>query len=237
MPTALAKDHAKRWGLGDVFGGLIAAQVLALISFQLVYSIAGWDQDFKPTLVVFALFQIPLWSGYVGATLLAGRKGGGLSDFGWAAKRTDALWGIPLGILCQLVLLPVIYWPLLKLFNISKDKLSEPAQELADRAGGLGGWVVLFVMVAICAPIVEELFYRGLVLQSLIKAGLPGWVGALVSVALFAVVHFRLLQLLGLFAFGLVLAGLALRTSRLGPSIWAHGGFNATTVVYLYLSS
>ena len=34
-------------------------------------------------------------------------------------------------------------------------------------------------------------------------------------------------------AFGLVLSVLAHRTGRLGPSIWAHVGFNATTVVAL----
>ena len=41
------------------------------------------------------------------------------------------------------------------------------------------------------------------------------------------------MQFPGLFAFGVVAAVLTQRTGRLGTAIWAHVGFNLTTVVLL----
>ncbi len=82
------------------------------------------------------------------------------------------------------------------------------------------------------APIVEELFFRGLVLRSLERRF--GTVWAVVgSSAIFAATHFEPLQFIALFVFGLVAALLAVRTGRLGPSMFAHLAFNATTVVIL----
>lgn len=227
----------RSWGLGDVLGGIVVAQILSLTVVVLVYGLAGWDAETQPPMWATALLQIPLWVGLVGATWLAGRKGGGLADFGWKARWMDPLIGLPVGIACQLVLLPLIYFPLLEILDISTEELAEPAQELADRATSNVGWLVLLVMVSVGAPIVEELFYRGLLLQSLVKSGIPGWFSVILSAALFAAMHFQPLQFLGLFVFGLVLAAMALWFKRLGPSIWAHVGFNATTVIVLYVGT
>jgi len=132
------------------------------------------------------------------------------------------------------VLLPAVYWPLLRLLDKSTDDLSEPARALSDRAGSPAGWVVLGLMVIVGAPIVEELFYRGLLLRSLEKRGWPDWAGVVGSATLFGLMHFQVLQFIGLFLFGVVLAVIARRTGRLGMAMWAHAGFNATTVVFLY---
>ena len=62
---------------------------------------------------------------------------------------------------------------------------------------------------------------------------LPIWPAMVITSVLFGISHFQALQLPALAAFGLVLSILAHRTGRLGRSIWAHVGFNATTVVLL----
>ncbi len=49
----------------------------------------------------------------------------------------------------------------------------------------------------------------------------------------FALVHGQYLQFPGLLLFGLILGYLAMRFNRLGPSIWAHIGFNMVTAVIL----
>jgi membrane protease YdiL (CAAX protease family) len=54
-----------------------------------------------------------------------------------------------------------------------------------------------------------------------------------VSSVLFGIAHFQLIQLPALILFGLVLGYMAQRTGRLGMSIFAHAGFNATTVYLL----
>jgi uncharacterized protein len=86
----------------------------------------------------------------------------------------------------------------------------------------------------VCAPVVEELFYRGLLLRSLDKRGIQPWLSVVLSALLFAGMHFEALQFAGLFLFGIVLALLVHRTGRLGPAIWAHAAFNAVTVLQLY---
>ena len=86
-------------------------------------------------------------------------------------------------------------------------------------------------------PLVEETFFRGLVLRGLLatsrRLGRP--LGVLLPVVLdgivFGLAHFEVLQLLGLAAFGVVLAALATRERRLGPCIFAHATFNLVAVL------
>ena len=81
--------------------------------------------------------------------------------------------------------------------------MSEPARTLTDRAGSDAEVVLLVLMVVVGAPIVEELFFRGLVLRS-IQARWNDGLALVASALLFALVHFQPLQFPGLFAFGLV---------------------------------
>jgi len=90
------------------------------------------------------------------------------------------------------------------------------------------------VLLAVGAPIVEELFFRGLLQRALLHrfGTVPSIVG---SAVFFGLAHFEALQLPALVAFGIVLAVLAHRTGRLGPGMFAHGAFNAVTVLTLTL--
>ena len=83
--------------------------------------------------------------------------------------------------------------------------------------------------------VAEEVFFRGM-LQRTLARSLPIWPAMIVTSVLFGVSHFQPLQLPALAAFGLVLSLLVHRSGRLGPAIWAHVGFNATTVVALLLA-
>jgi uncharacterized protein len=85
------------------------------------------------------------------------------------------------------------------------------------------------------APVIEEIFYRGLVQRSFIRR-LGTWPGVVVTALIFGAVHFQLLQFVSLALFGLVLGVLAVRSERLGPAIAAHMGFNIVAAVGLILS-
>jgi membrane protease YdiL (CAAX protease family) len=93
---------------------------------------------------------------------------------------------------------------------------------------------MLAVVVIVGAPVVEELFFRGLVLRSLQRRFGDGWAVAGSAVA-FGLAHFEPLQLPALVVLGVVLGVLALRTGRLGPGMFAHGAFNAITIIALAL--
>ncbi len=153
-------------------------------------------------------------------------------DYGLHFRLIDVI-GIPIGILCQLVLLPLLYWPLSALFDdtFGKDQVEKPARDLVDRLQG--GWLVLIVLIVVVgAPLVEELLYRGLIFRSL-EARLAAPLAIVLSAAWFGIAHFEWVQLPGLFAFGIVLAICAHVTRRLGMGVLAHAGFNATTVVMM----
>jgi len=86
------------------------------------------------------------------------------------------------------------------------------------------------VAPAIFAPIVEEVFFRGLVLPAI---GV-NWIGVVGSAVIFSTVHlvygFHPLIAVTTFIAGLVFGALAVRTRRIGPSIAAHVVFNASLV-------
>jgi membrane protease YdiL (CAAX protease family) len=150
-----------------------------------------------------------------------------IADYGISMRWID-LAGLAIGAVAQLVLIRVVYLPLEALWpdTFTDDRLTENAQDLVDRAGG-ASTLVLFAVVVVGAPLVEELFYRGLLQRSLAARFNEGLVLVAVA-AVFAGVHFRPVEFPGLFVFGLVLGWAALRTRRLGPAITIHIGFNLT---------
>ena len=234
-----APSDGPRWGLGDVATGIVAATVLSILIGSLIYGIAGWEGSDQVPIWGLGLLQVPLWAGYLGVTVwAASTKGNGVvSDLGLWARWTDAPVGLLIGVVAQLLLLTALYIPIFWLTGTDGDELSAPARELADRAGSVPSWLLFALLVGICAPVVEELFYRGLFLRSLTKRGMPPVAAVVLSSAVFAAIHFQVLQFAGLFVFGLIAGTLAERTGRLGGAIWAHIGFNLSTVVLLYLGS
>jgi CAAX protease family protein len=137
------------------------------------------------------------------------------------------LIGVPVGIVAQLAIVPLVYLPLRALWpaTFSQSELDERARELADKTSG---WtvVLLVIVVVIGAPIVEELVYRGLLQRSM--SAVMGVVPALVVMSIwFALMHPTPIEWPGLAVAGALFgAGLAL-TGRIGPSILTHAAFNA----------
>lgn len=220
-----------RWGIGDAAAGY----VIALFASGVLGTI--WLSTTRSTelsLTGLAVAQVGLWAGFLGAPLFAAKRRGSGSlrdDFGLRIRAKDALVGIPIGLACQLVALPLLYLPISWLVDTSE--LSEPARELTGQAKG-PAFAVLTVVLIVGAPVVEELFFRGLLLRACKRRW--GSAGALaVTACVFGATHFQLLQFVGLAAFGAVLAWLALRYERLGPAIWAHAAFNAVTVAALFV--
>lgn len=232
-----AQDEELRWGLGDVAIGIFASLFLSVLIGGTIMSLAGWGSSADTPIWGLALLQIPLWAGYLGAVVFAGSKGRGvIADFGLRMRALDAPLGLALGVFCQLVVLPLLYAPIFVLTGSDKEALSRPAEQLAERTDGTFSWLLFALLVGILAPVVEELFYRGLLLKALEKRRMPVWAAVLVSSIIFAGMHMQSLQFPGLLLVGLVAGTLAAITGRLGPSIWLHIGFNMTTVVALFMA-
>jgi len=229
--------EAPRWGAPDLVVAFLVAQFASALGFALYASVQGvplaeLDRD-ALSIAEIALLQVPLWLGLLGVPLLATRlRGNGpRRDLGLRTTLRDAPRGLAIGVACQLVLVPLVTLPVFLLTDAQRDDLEAPARELTDKAEGLGV-LLLALVVVVMAPLAEEVFFRGM-LQRTLARRLPIWPAMLVTSVLFGVSHFQALQLPALAAFGLVLSLLAHRSGRLGPAIWAHVGFNATTVVAL----
>ena len=226
-----------RWGLGDFAIGWLGAHVAAFVFAPLVLAVTGQrgasDSADWPLATV-ALLQVPFYGAMVGAALWAtSRKGSGpVTDLGLRARWADVPLGLVIGFVVQLFV-GLLYLPLFWWTDLDSSDLDKPARELADKAHG-AGVLLLILVVVIAAPIVEEIFFRGLLLRALERrVGTP--VAVVLSAAVFAVTHFQLLQLPALFVFGLVAGHLAVRSGRLGPGIIAHLAFNATAVYALLM--
>jgi membrane protease YdiL (CAAX protease family) len=173
------------------------------------------------------------WTCYlVGMWVASDRAGSGrfAADYGLAFRPVDAA-GLGIGVLSQLVVVNLIYLPLkaLRPDSFTDERLQQNAKQLVGRASG-GSTLLLVLLVGFGAPVVEELVYRGLLQRSLL-ARYREWIVVVGVAALFAIVHFRVIEYPGLFAFGLILGVCAARTGRLGMGISAHIAFNLTGLV------
>src|SRR5205814_4360338 len=134
-----------------------------------------------------------LWVGLVGVVVIVIRRFGTGSlwrDYGFVFRSNDVL-GFPIGVVVQLIFVPVLY----RLLSIVVDtsEVSEPAERLTERANGIG-IALLVILVVVGAPIIEELFFRGLLLRS-IQARWNDTLALVGSAVLFGLAHFELLQL------------------------------------------
>jgi hypothetical protein len=238
--TAPEQGPPVRWGLGDAAIGWLVGLVGGAIAFSLVVVASGTDADDLDALPLgwVAVAQLGLWFGLLGAPYVAARfKGNGMrSDFGLRARWVDLPVGALWGVIGQLAIIWIVFLPLRWLTDISQDEFSEPAQQMADKATGAVGVVLLVLIVGVGAPIVEEIFYRGLLQRSLIRRVGVGWGIAIASV-LFGAAHLQVLQFPALTLAGLLFGVLAHRAGRLGPAIAAHVVFNMTAVVSLLVGT
>jgi membrane protease YdiL (CAAX protease family) len=221
--------------LGSTVAGYVGAWVLGQLLFALAVVVAEGtgavdlaDDDPVPIPLLFVGTMLS-WSAFVLMVWwLSQREGTGSlrRDVGLRFEWRDLI-GLPIGAATQLVVLPALYWPLNELWpgTFNEDKLSENAEELIDRANGIGVFL-LILMVVVGAPIVEEIVYRGFVQGALVRRFGPP-IGLIVAAAFFALIHFRPIEYPGLFVAGLVFGGCALVSGRLGPAIAAHLAFNA----------
>ena len=181
---------------------------------------------------------IGLWIGFIGAPWLASRTQGTkhfVRDLGIRFRWLDLL-GILFGIGGQ-ILITVMYAP----FQHDIKNFNAPSQRLTGASHGTG-FVVIAIATVLLAPAAEELFFRGLLLKSLVRLFTPlkavgraraaGVVLAVIADGLlFGAAHGEWVQFAGLAGFGIVLAAISYRTGRLGMNMVAHATFNLIAIV------
>jgi uncharacterized protein len=243
-PPRTARD-AGAWlmfaGLGFIVGQLASRLLLVVVAAATGHAseIAQLATRPVPPAWVEVTGLVGLWLGFVSAVVLTSRlrgTGNPLRDMGLSVRPWDLLIGPLIGLGGQLLLLPVLYLPLEHVVPHLDRRLKEPAQHLTGGFPGSDLAIIAFLTVVV-VPVIEETFFRGLVLRALLRVfkGAGPVVGvAIAAVAdgiIFGLAHFELLELLGLAAFGALLALMAYKFRRLGPGIFAHGTFNLLAIL------
>jgi membrane protease YdiL (CAAX protease family) len=175
-----------------------------------------------------ALGLIGLWVGF-GIAIYYAYTYGNLRALAhqWRLVPTDVFY-VALGVGCQFFV-DALYMP----FHVRH--LNAPVNHLFGSVFG-ASFVLLIVMTALVAPIMEEWLFRGVLFRALSEGGRRSGsrasvvLGIVLSAALFALAHAEPVQFAGLFVLGLVLATLVWRTKRLVPSIVTHMSFNGVAI-------
>ena len=124
-----------------------------------------------------------------------------ITTFLWAAHN---LLEIPSALLNKYLPAPAWFW---EMFNKIFD--------------GDFGWWGAFMKVAVVAPIVEELIFRGMILQGFRK-NYKGFTAVVMSALLFALFHLNPWQFPATFVLGLLLGWVLLRTNSIVLAILGH---------------
>jgi membrane protease YdiL (CAAX protease family) len=158
--------------------------------------------------------------------------------------RCSARASLLASLVALLALLPIT-WALLELGQMVWQWLNPGAtppvhavlQALRQSEWGVWGTLQLVVGAVVVAPLVEELFFRGVLLQSICFHVPSAWAAVSLSAAAFGLVHSSQPQdVLPLATMGLVLGCLRLHTGRLWPCVLLHMLFNARTMTFVILA-
>jgi uncharacterized protein len=176
--------------------------------------------------------QLALWVGFVGAVVVASRMNGTRSlvaDYGLSWPRIKDLW---LGLGGAIVgrVLPLIVLVCIVLAGSGFGAPNSAAPRIVGvTPSGTAGWVVVALLTVVGAPIVEELFFRGL-LQGAFTRRIGAVPALFVTAIIFSFAHVLNegpLAPLVLFPMALVLGYLRHRTGKLAAGMVAHAFFNA----------
>jgi hypothetical protein len=177
--------------------------------------------------------QLALWVGFVGAVVVASRRNGTgrLSvDYGLSWPRLKDLWlGLAGGVLGRILPLIALICIVVAGSGFGTPNAAAPTI-LGVTPSGTAGWVVVISLAVVGAPIVEELFFRGL-LQGAFTRRIGAVPALFVTAIIFSFAHVLNegpLAPLVLFPAAVVLGYLRYRTGKLAAGMVAHAAFNAS---------
>jgi membrane protease YdiL (CAAX protease family) len=141
----------------------------------------------------------------------------------WLALHRPRSWGsavgISIGVLIGVFVLSAALQPLI---HPGREQGLVPEHWRPEFAGA---FAFNFVVVALCAPVVEELTFRGLGYTLLLRYG--QWVAIVLVGVIFGLAHGLVEALPILVFFGMGLCYLRAKTDSVYPGMVVHAGFNA----------
>jgi membrane protease YdiL (CAAX protease family) len=210
-----------------VFIGVAALRPSVLNGTDLTYSdpLVAW---------MLVLTQGLVMAGLAGWPLIAGRwKGPGWRrSFGFVVNKRAWLIGGLGGIATFLVLLVLTA---ISSVVLGEEVDSAAAEVVSGMSDVTLAYAVFLAFIAIGAPFVEEISFRGLLWGAIVKKGWSPWLATSVSAVAFGLFHFEPMRLVALIAAGVVL-GAVRHYAGLGASMFSHAIVNTIGVIALLLA-
>lgn len=153
---------------------------------------------------------------------------------GFRSFRGSAL-GIGCGLLIGAYIFTIIYAAVI--VDTFGEELGNDISEITEDISSPGMvMTALIIGSVIVAPFVEETFFRGFLFTAFRQR--YGWKkGALITAALFSIVHLNLLAIPTLFLLGFALAFLYHRSESLWPPMIMHGLWNGVVIGFSFVGS
>jgi membrane protease YdiL (CAAX protease family) len=241
MTTSRFPRRVALWCVGGAVGIFLAANVTAILGAYVAGAVtghvgavaAGLSSPAPPGWLTVGS-SIGMWAGFIGgpiALLASLGDRSPLRSLGLRWKWIDLL-GLPIGVAAQFVV------GVITVAIFGHRNYSAPLHRWFDGSGATTVRVLALCLVVI-VPLAEELLFRGLLGQGLLRLAEVHSsrhvrlrvVGAIVADGvLFAAAHGEPLQFLGLALFGALQMVLVRRSGRLSMAIASHAAFNAVAL-------
>lgn len=234
--TASDDAATASWGWQDIFWTFVAGTLLGLAgNLMLISARDGFGWSFSPT-AEFALLAVVLYGSLALAAWYFALHRHKLPPvaLGFRAVGPGVLVSmIPIAgavFVADALIVALVSLAFPSARNAQADLFPGPGEF------GVSELVSLLALVAVVAPIVEELLFRGLIYQYLRRHQSLA-VAVSISAAAFAVVHFIPVLFPSLFGLGVVLALLVERYGSIYPAIVLHALNNTIAVLLVYAAS
>lgn len=216
-----------RWGLWDV---AIAAGGTVVVAFVVALALVAGNLPLSAQIL---LGTTAPWLALAGWPLIAtARRGNGPRiDLGLRLTWSDTGWGVLTGFAG--LMLAGVAALVTRIFVPDLSSSAADAAEELEASAGRPSLVVFALVVMVGAPIVEELFFRGLMFAALRKRGVGAVLTIVITGVVFAGFHFEPLRFFVLLPTGLLLGWVRWKTGSTGAAMVAHGTVNAPGALLL----
>jgi membrane protease YdiL (CAAX protease family) len=227
-PAASAARPRTGWLKTDPLAGFGAAVLVLVMASTAIVAVTG-DEGLDAVLALQGALELTFFGVAAAFALLRYDRIFNVLGF---RRPVPGAWWEAAGILLLYIVAAITYAAIL-----GPPEQQDVADELGFHVSTFGA-IASGLLIVVIGPIAEETFFRGFLFGSL-RASMPMWPAALLSGALFGLIHlstgeFSLVPPLTLL--GILLAWLYARTDSIWPSIAVHCINNAAAFTLLVTS-
>jgi membrane protease YdiL (CAAX protease family) len=224
VPTPEVFHYSVPWKFMDNWIGVALLAIIDVVIFLI--TLRGSKTDLAQSAVIILLelaYLLPV------ILIFAWRrihwKSLGFGKFNWNAL------GIGCGLLVGAYVIIILHNVLLYFLGVDTQ-----GQDIIKLFSELNTPIWFFIVGAIFAPFVEEIFFRGFLFQGF--RARYGWITAmLLSSAIFAIAHLQLAALIPTFILGCLLAYVYHRSNSVWPGMFLHFLVNAFGLAGAYFAT